>query len=138
MHNVFVYGSLKQGFGNHRLLSFSQFLGEATTKDSHFSMISLGGFPGVFDDGESRISGEVYRVNDSTLRNLDGLESEGSFYSRRTYPMRLSNGEVIDCYIYILLERSLWLVPDDMVNRDKNSGNTLIWSLSREVEPLAS
>lgn len=82
---VFVYGTLKQGHGNHRLLASSKFLGRCVIKGKH-RLVSLGGFPGLVatpDSEEERsVSGEVYQVNEETLMSLDFLEGHPRFYER--------------------------------------------------------
>lgn len=81
MDTVFVYGTLKQGFGNHRLLRNSKFLGKAETQPI-FTMISLGAFPAVLVDGDVAIKGEVYEVDENTMQQLDWLEGHPNFYRR--------------------------------------------------------
>ena len=83
-HYVFVYGSLKSGYGNHPLLveGDAKFLGEAETA-MRYKMLSLGGFPGVVEGGDDSIKGEVYEVDDDTFRSLDFLEGYPSFYTRK-------------------------------------------------------
>ena len=72
MTKVFVYGTLKEGFGNHRVLRDSRKLCDATIEG--FDMISLGAFPGIIT-GSDTIYGEVYEVTDtSVMRGLDSLE----------------------------------------------------------------
>ena len=80
---VFVYGSLKQGFGNHYLLKNSRYLGACETVSRH-KMISLGAFPGViWTGGENTIKGEVYDVlNENDRIALDNLEGYPNFYSK--------------------------------------------------------
>ena len=83
---VFVYGSLKNGFPNNRLLTNSYFLAQTKTKENHYFMMSFGGFPGVYKTEEEcgkHISGEVYEVNRDTLNRLDMLEGNGHFYTRK-------------------------------------------------------
>lgn len=80
---VAVYGSLRQGMGNHRLLENSKFLGK--DKLDGFIMYSLGGFPcirTVFPEGNT-ITVEVYEVDDATFERLDRLEGYPSFYDRK-------------------------------------------------------
>lgn len=81
MKKVFVYGSLKQGFGNHRLLEGSKYLGEAVTKPE-FTMYDLGAFPAITRGGSSEIHGEVYEVDDNVFQRLDALEGYPNFYDR--------------------------------------------------------
>lgn len=77
--NVAVYGTLRAGEGNHRLMSDAKFLGDDETKGI---MHSLGGFPAVDIDGEGKIKIEVYVVDENTFRRLDGLEGYPHFYNR--------------------------------------------------------
>jgi gamma-glutamylaminecyclotransferase len=83
---VFVYGSLKRNFPNHRVLGSSKFLGSTLTRQ-RYNMISFGSFPGVreYTPGEdhAQVFGEVYEVDEATFRNLDLLESNGRFYQRK-------------------------------------------------------
>lgn len=83
--NVFVYGSLLSGFGNHAayLHGFS-FRPAKLVAD--LRMVSLSAFPGLVHapgyDGPP-VVGEVYEVDRETLRALDGLEGVASgFYNR--------------------------------------------------------
>ena len=82
MHLVAVYGTLKKGFGNHRLLAQSRFVGEALT-EPNFTLLHLGGFPGIVRSGDTAVSCEVYEVDDITLARLDRLEGHPTFYERQ-------------------------------------------------------
>jgi gamma-glutamylaminecyclotransferase len=87
---VFVYGTLKKGFGNHPILSNAKFLGEAHTMEASFQMYSLGGFPAVTLEGNQRIIGEVYEVEDpSIISNMDELEHHPHWYQRIMVPTSL-------------------------------------------------
>jgi len=108
-HKVFVYGSLKKGFGNHRIIENSTFIGEAVTKDSDFQMISFGGFPGVVRRPEfiNRVHGELYEVDDKALRHMDMLESNGMFYNRDELDFfTLSQPSMVihTAWVYLLIE----------------------------------
>lgn len=96
-NKVFVYGSLKKGYGNHGVLSHSHatLLQEDATSPI-YDMIGMGGFPGVLPDGATSILGEVYEVD--CLEALDGLEGHPTFYKREV--VTLSSG--IEAWIYIL------------------------------------
>lgn len=78
---VFVYGTLKKGYGNHSVIKAAggEFVKTFTTKPI-YTMISLGGFPGVIEKGNTAISGEIYRVNN--MKPLDNLEGYPKFYNR--------------------------------------------------------
>lgn len=77
---VAVYGSLKEGFGNHRVLGDSELVGSQWL--SGWDMYSMGSFPAIVP-GEGYISVEIYQVgSDSIAGNLDMLEGYPSFYNR--------------------------------------------------------
>jgi gamma-glutamylcyclotransferase (GGCT)/AIG2-like uncharacterized protein YtfP len=77
---VAVYGSLRQGFGNHqRFLSHLKPLGLDLIEG--WDMYSLGAFPAIVG-GSGAVVVEVYDVDDNTLRMLDGLEGFPHFYNR--------------------------------------------------------
>jgi gamma-glutamylaminecyclotransferase len=98
---IFVYGSLRKGFYNHRLLTDSTFLGMAKTPPG-YTMIGLGGFPGVIKAGEGRVLGEIYEVSEKTLKNLDRLESHPNFYCRTPVEVETPEGEAIEVETYLL------------------------------------
>ena len=92
---VFVYGSLKKGFHNHRVLGDSEFV--CTDILSGYSLVDLGSFPMALPNPDGCILGEVYYVTPETLEALDRLESEGSFYKREVV-----DGNIEQCmFVYI-------------------------------------
>lgn len=102
---VFVYGSLKRGFGNDWLLrqGKAEFMGEAVTEESAFDMYSLGGFPGVVriaTPNGCKIAGELYSVDDATRANLDRLEGHPNHYKREQVLVRTDNQPAY-AWIYI-------------------------------------
>jgi gamma-glutamylaminecyclotransferase len=105
LNTVFVYGTLKRGYGNHRLLATSHFVGDAVTVEK-YRMIDAG-FPVVLDGSrEHNVAGEIYQCDDATLRRLDALEGEGHMYDRKLIDVRLcpdANGyrHVVKAFIYI-------------------------------------
>jgi gamma-glutamylcyclotransferase (GGCT)/AIG2-like uncharacterized protein YtfP len=81
---VAVYGSLREGFGNHRILEGSEKLG--THWVPGYEMFSLGAYPGV-RKGNTHVFTEVYTVDKPTMERLDMLEGfrgegESNFYDR--------------------------------------------------------
>lgn len=72
----FVYGTLKKGYYNHRLLQGPgvTFKGEFTT-EPNYTMYSLGGYPAVMSNGTTAITGELYEVtNKNVIENIYRLE----------------------------------------------------------------
>lgn len=107
MHTIFVYGTLKQNFGNHRIIEGQNFIGKGTTADSAFKMLDLGAFPGVVD-GQGIIHGEIYEVDDNGFTRCDHLEGYPNFYTRRQIEVVAEDGAKHLCWMY-------------MLNRDNNN-----------------
>lgn len=90
-----VYGTLKQAFGNHRILfeGRAQFLGKAVTLDP-FVMAGYG-VPFVWPHPKGHpMVGELYDIGDNaqTLARLDRLESNGHVYERKQHTVRVIEG----------------------------------------------
>lgn len=83
----FVYGTLKRGYGNNRLLATSEFLGKAQTV-KHYKLFQ--GYDDRYSIPMARpissglpIAGEVYSITDERVfKQLDWLEGEGRLYFR--------------------------------------------------------
>jgi gamma-glutamylcyclotransferase (GGCT)/AIG2-like uncharacterized protein YtfP len=93
---IFVYGSLKRGESNHRLLARARFLGRAHTAP-FFELYDLGAFPAMVAGGFTSVAGELYEVDEETLAAIDRLEGHPTLY-RRT-PTPLAEGGVADAYM---------------------------------------
>lgn len=98
-----VYGSLKKGYGNHRLINNDncEFLGTTLTEPK-FSLYSLGAFPGLKENGETAVEIEVYEVKtkeqEARLDGLEGYMGEGNphnFYNKIVIPTEFG-----DAFIY--------------------------------------
>lgn len=77
---VAVYGSLLEGLHNHQVLGGSPLVGKTRVKLG--PMVSCGSYPAIIGQGEHETPVEVYRVNDSIMRNLDMLEGHPHYYFR--------------------------------------------------------
>lgn len=97
---VFVYGTLKRGHANCRLMSEAKFLGVAKTTESVFVMLD-GCCPAVVRaEGEPgiQIQGEVYEINALTFARLDRLEDHPHTYRRELIEIE---GHGL-CWVYLL------------------------------------
>lgn len=83
VHQVFVYGTLKNGESNHAVMGDKRLL-KGHARAHGFVMVDLGNFPGAVKvpNGGWHIYGEVYEVNDETFKRLDALEGYPRFYNR--------------------------------------------------------
>lgn len=82
---VFVYGTLKKGDsrrGLDRWATGVQFVGPAVTSKLDYSLYDLGSFPAAVLNGNNRIEGEVWIVDEDTMEDLDRIEGYPAFYKR--------------------------------------------------------
>lgn len=107
---VFVYGTLKYGHSNWRwCLSEEEYLGPAVTADRY--VMGDVGFPYIFpeyvvegqidDEYLKPVLGDLFRISDeTTMKQLDYLEGEGSHYHRKL--TQTTDGDKV--WIYICLD----------------------------------
>jgi gamma-glutamylaminecyclotransferase len=72
---LFVYGTLKCGLRNHRLIADQEFLGEGVT-EPRYRVFDLGPYPGLVTDEVNglAVKGELWVVSDCCLAELDDFE----------------------------------------------------------------
>ena len=89
---VFVYGTLKNGEGNHIFLQHATYLGDAWTKEEYTLLEDhYNGLPYVIKEPSYSINGEIYEVDEFTFMMIDNLEGHPHFYER----------ELVECFIPI-------------------------------------
>ena len=97
-HKVFVYGTLKRGYGNNRLLKDAVFLGKASTVDK-WAMTGAGrSFPYMYTEHKEGeyVIGEVYLVDDSELASLDSLEGYPYHYTKQEIDILYDDDSTLD------------------------------------------
>jgi gamma-glutamylcyclotransferase (GGCT)/AIG2-like uncharacterized protein YtfP len=111
----FVYGTLKQGKGNHIWMHVDnsegpEFIGEALTTNPYY--MTTCGFPYVIDSDdltEERqllpVKGELYRIDDKILASMDMLEGYRgpgchNHYNREVITV-VCDGQEYQTYIYV-------------------------------------
>ena len=80
---VFVYGTLMRGEPAHELLRAGRFLGIWQT-EPRYSLVLLDGYPGLLEDGDTAVAGELYELPDDAevLDQLDRYEDSPELYAR--------------------------------------------------------
>lgn len=100
---VFVYGALRKGASNAWRMERADFLGKATVFGI---LVKVDWYPGLVLEGETLVQGEVYEVDEQTLRELDEFEGIGvkdernDEYKRVLALAQLESGEEWECSIY--------------------------------------
>lgn len=107
-HYVFVYGTLKRGCSNQRLMLNAVYAGKAWTKVRCLKMYKTkGNIPIVFFTSQSdghAVQGEVYLCTPEQIRNLDNLEANGFFYKRRKILVQDDLGKEYLSFMYFGLK----------------------------------
>lgn len=99
---VAVYGSLRKGLVNHRVVAEATYLGTFETAPK-YTLYSVGdAFPGLKQYGNTSVKMEVYEVNKQQLGRLDILEGyaegrQGNHYER--FELNTPYGKAY-CYEY--------------------------------------
>ena len=141
--NIFVYGTLKAGFGNHRLLENSKFLGNGSLIGLN-RLVDLGSFPGILcEDGPvTVIEGEVYGIDTLTLDRLDILESNGSFYQRLHRIINMNDGSEVDAIVYYLMDAGRYgfhrSVPPHSYTKDEVNHDIFEWPARHTTSEIRS
>ena len=103
-NKVFVYGTLKRGFGNNGFLINQKFIGVGCTRNK-FALYK-DSLPYLVDKPETPIGGEVYEVDNETLERLDSLEGHPNWYRRKKILVCIpSTGNCVECWAYFLITK---------------------------------
>ncbi|MGP4842956.1 gamma-glutamylcyclotransferase family protein [Marinobacter sp. 1Y8] len=97
---VAVYGSLKRGYNNHRLLRGARFVGN--DRLACLTLYDLGSYPGAKLEPSRGVVVELYRVNEAGIRKLDLLEDyRPSDPARGLYDRRQLNTRFGPAWVYL-------------------------------------
>jgi len=117
MHTMFVYGTLKRGYGNNeRCLIGAGFLSKAISVESNYIMQEIG-FPIIWQEFGPRsekaptgqVTGELFTVTDKQLAACDRLEGHPRMYKREQREFLCTDrpGGTVTAWVY------LWQGPTD-------------------------
>ena len=107
METIFVYGTLKEGFGNHHFLERALKVGKAETSEK-YGMYEMG-IPFVIKhENDTTIKGEVYLVDNVTFNNVDLLEGHPTHYRREKIKVNIDykkHTRLTSAWIYFYPEK---------------------------------
>lgn len=97
---LFLYGSLKRGYSNHRLVADQEYLGEAVT-EPHYRVIELGRYGGLIRDDAAglAVAGELWAVSACGLAELDDFETGEGLWARA--PVAVAGREGVEAYFWV-------------------------------------
>ncbi len=124
MVRLFVYGTLKIGFRNYKILEDrSAYLGWHKTPEI-YTLKDLGYFPGLELNGSHSIQGEVYQLGDDVLKDVDFLENYPHMYDRMEIETMWG-----PAWMYYISPKSAWygrgndkIIEDGIWNKDAIAG----------------
>lgn len=108
MHRLFAFGTLKRGFQSHNLISAARFAGDAVSARPAYTLVAVPWdgrrpgefFPGLMNNGNGYIKGEIYEdIDDALLARLDEFEETGTDYEREM--IDLADGTQAWTYIFV-------------------------------------
>jgi len=102
--NLFTYGTLMKGYSNHYPLKRAEWVGSAKTLEKYSLYES--GIPFVFKgEAVSHIYGELYRVDELTLKIIDRLEGHPEWYRREEIQIVTDSGNNVTAWLYFYPEK---------------------------------
>lgn len=95
---LFVYGTLRVGQGNwvRHLRHHTPVAEDVRTRDV-FTLVSMGGFPGMVKGGTTSVVGDLFDISSETQDRLDMLEGHPDFYRRSL--IELEDGLQVQAYL---------------------------------------
>ena len=98
---LFVYGTLKRGERNHRLIADQRFLGPAVSAPK-YRVLDLGPHPGLIPDANEGLSiaGELWDVSNCTLEELDDFEGLPDLFDRRVIEL-IGESQSVQAYFWV-------------------------------------
>ncbi|WP_434579837.1 gamma-glutamylcyclotransferase [Sulfurimonas sp. NW15] len=100
---LFVYGSLKKGFDNHKLLEkYAKRVGKASTVGK-FAMYedSFGNYPYLVKEPITKVMGELYEIKRKELLDkIDEFEGAPEYYQRKKIKVKTHKGVKL-AFVYI-------------------------------------
>lgn len=103
MNYVFTYGTLMSGMYNNYILKNykAKFIKETALKNYQL-LQSI--FPAIRPKKNKEVEGEIYKISNDCLRDLDNMEGITGMTSFNTYKKEIINIDGYDCHVYSLNE----------------------------------
>ena len=98
---IFIYGTLRCGGRAHHLMDGAEFVGDGAIAGR---LVHVDQYPGLIHDARKRVKGELYRVNQDQLKELDryeGCSESPPLYTRESVEVELENSEKLTAGVYL-------------------------------------
>ena len=123
---MFIYGTLRRGGRAHHLMASAEFLSYGTIKGR---LVHVDQYPGYIRGFEDHVKGELYRVNDRLIEELnryEGCYESPAHYTREPVDVLLDDGETVVANVYVFQ-----LVSSDQEKIE--NGDWLEWLADRKA-----
>lgn len=95
---VAAYGTLREGYGNNRLIPEGCHIGLGKTVEKY--TMTSSGIPFVSKKPTTQIVVDVYSIDEDTLKRLDRLEGHPDWYKREIIPILMNTSKVVNAWLY--------------------------------------
>ncbi len=110
---LFVYGTLMTGMKNHSKISHLKFIENGITRDKFYmASLTCSSYPIIsnekinFQQQLSEIKGEIYEIDEKTLKSLDDFEGHPEYYTRKLINIIMESTDEfelsVDAFCYIM------------------------------------
>lgn len=103
MNYLFVHGTLRRGCSNNKVLSESELIGHAETAED-CALYNINRKPVLAKRAVSKVKGEVYSVNEDTLKMVDRLKKHPHINKREKVQVRLQDGNTVEAWAYFHIQ----------------------------------
>jgi len=98
---LFVYGSLLSHNSHNHLLNGCKLVGKAVLEG--YGLYKVSWYPAIVPKKDAKVAGEVYEVDEKTIKEIDNFEDEGELYKRQVVEVILNGVEVLRAWTYVYL-----------------------------------
>ncbi len=123
MTNVFVYGTLKSGQSRHHALEHHG-PGKPAVTVQLFHM-KRAAWPFIKPDAHgNRVKGELYSVDEKTLRVLDAIEGYPNLFTKQRIHVTLEDNTQEEATVYVIGD---WPIPSYFTDVIPNEAGLLVF-----------
>ncbi|MDD4680459.1 MAG: gamma-glutamylcyclotransferase, partial [Clostridia bacterium] len=96
---LFVYGTLMKSNSYQGYVGDYEFRGKASL--TGYALYDLGQYPGIIEDKEERVEGELLCIDEDKLADIDAYEAEGCLYKRKMVKVHTQQDEPVEAFTYV-------------------------------------
>ena len=96
-HLIFVYGTLMKGQRAYGVFGNMKYFNDGVLRD--YGLYETGDYPAAVPVKGFNVYGELYEIDDATLKKFDDYEDEGDLYIRKLVKIQTDNKEY-DAWFY--------------------------------------